>query len=186
MLPGTVRAICVIFLCLGFSAAKAQYKQLNINDFQGRPEPANGHVAYTNCTIDFTYQPVPSSNNYYRINFNVNVVMNKDRSWIDRSKITSEANLAEILKHEQGHYALAYLMQQELLRVLNNNRYGYNYEQQVKRIFNSVTNKYKQLNLDYDEDTHNSTDRQQQHSWDLFFRQQLGQYDTYAMARQSR
>lgn len=185
MLPGTVRAICVIILCLGLNAANAQYKQLNINDFQGQPDLASGHIAYTNCTIDFSYQPVPVGR-YYQLNFAVHVVLDKERSWIDRSKITSEAYLAEILKHEQGHYTLAYLMQQELMRVLNNTRYGINYEQQVKAVFSAVKNKYRQLNADYDEDTHNSTDRAQQHSWDLYFRQQLGQYNMLAMNRQAR
>lgn len=185
MKPGTVSVICAVALCfIDMLTAKAQYKLLNVNDFQGSPQ-RNGHVAYTNCTIDFSYQPT-SMGRFYQLAFNIRVVMNKDRSWIDRSRITSNEMMADILKHEQGHYALAYMMQQEMLRVFNNTRYGSNYEQQVNTIFAAIKSKYQQLNNDYDEDTNHSIDRKQQVAWDLYFRQQLGQYNRIAMVQETR
>jgi hypothetical protein len=44
--------------------------------------------------------------------------------------------VAEVLKHEQGHYMFAYLMQQEMLRTLNGMRFSSNYERQVSAVFN--------------------------------------------------
>ncbi|MCJ8208235.1 DUF922 domain-containing Zn-dependent protease [Mucilaginibacter sp. RS28] len=179
MNPRKVRVICAVALCLGIFSAKAQYHLLNTSDFQGRPD-CSGNVAYTNCTIDFSYQPTPA-NGFYHLDFRIKVVVNKDRSWIDKSRITSGQMLDEILKHEQGHYTLAFLMQQEMLRVFANTRFGSNYEQQVNTIFGALKNKYHQLNNDYDEDTNHSIDRKQQNSWDLYFRQQIGQYTRVAM-----
>jgi hypothetical protein len=46
--------------------------------------------------------------------------MNNYKSWMDKARITSAAeSLAEILKHEQGHYNIAYLEQQEVIRSMN-------------------------------------------------------------------
>jgi predicted secreted Zn-dependent protease len=99
--------------------------------------------------------------------------MNRDRSWIDRSRITSKELLTEILKHEQGHYNIAYLEQQEVIRTMTRTRFTSNYRQEAMDIFNSIDAKYKQLNIDYDEDTRHMQNRQQQRSWDIYFNKRL-------------
>lgn len=180
----TVWVTCVIALCfIGMCAANAQsYHQLNVKDFQGTPQHGN-QIAYTNCIVDFTYQP-SYIRGYYQLTFNVNMAVDKDKSWIDRSRITSQGMLADILNHEQGHYILAYLMQQEMKSVFARTRFGSNYEQQVHQIFTGIKKKYAQLNLDYDDDTQHMQDRKQQNSWNMFFNQQLGQYNRMAMAEE--
>ncbi len=40
---------------------------------------------------------------------------------MDKRKVTSPEMLAEILKHEQGHYIIAYMEQQELIRTVSKN-----------------------------------------------------------------
>ncbi|WDF55062.1 DUF922 domain-containing protein [Mucilaginibacter sp. KACC 22063] len=175
MSPKVVRGICAIAFCfIGMCAVNAQaYHQLHTSDFQAKPRAGN-EIAYTNCTVDFSYQPVYNRGNY-QLTFNVNLRMNKDQSWLDRSRIISEAMLADVLQHEQGHYNLAYMMQQEMISVFNRTRFGSNYEQQVHNIFAAIKKKYTQLNLDYDEDTAHMQDRKQQNSWNAYFQQQLGQ-----------
>ena len=161
-------------LVLASSALFAQsFRQLTADDFRGYPR-ANGHgvVAYTNCTIDFRFQ-ASHYNGEYRLHFNVSLNMNSDKSWIDRSVITSQLQLAEILKHEQGHYNIAYLEQQDVLRTVNRTRFSANYQNEAMAIFNRIDAKYKQLNIDYDEDTEHSTNKQQQHSWDVYFAKRL-------------
>jgi len=81
--------------------------------------------------------------------------------------------LAEILKHEQGHYTIAYMEQQEVLREVNKIRFRADYQQRAAEIFNRIDAKYKQLNLDYDDDTAHMTNRVQQHSWDVYFYRKL-------------
>jgi predicted secreted Zn-dependent protease len=165
--------ICTL-LCFGLNAASAQpHRTLTINDFQGAPR-ANGRsvIAYTNCTIDFKYQASREDGDY-RLHFNVRMFMNNYKSWIDRSRITSTEQLAEILKHEQGHYTIAYLEQQEVLRAVEHTRFTANYDAEAMAIFNRIDAKYKQLNQDYDEDTQHMINRQQQHSWDIYFAKRL-------------
>jgi hypothetical protein len=163
-----------VLLLLASSPLFAQpFRQLMAGDFQGTPRFNNrGVVAYTNCTIDFRFQ-ASNRDGEYILHFNVRLDMNSNRSWIDRSKISSAQSLTEILKHEQGHYNIAYLEQQEVLRVVNRTRFTANYQREAMDIFNRIDAKYKQLNIDYDDDTEHSTNKQQQHSWDVYFAKRI-------------
>nr|WP_294942223.1 DUF922 domain-containing protein [uncultured Mucilaginibacter sp.] len=163
-----------VLLLLASSTLFAQpFRQLTADDFQGYPRANNrGVVAYTNCTIDFRFQASRADGEYI-LHFNVRLSMNNNRSWIDRSRVTSQLALAEILKHEQGHYNIAYLEQQEVLREVNRTRFSANYQNEAMAIFNRIDAKYKQLNIDYDDDTEHSTNKQQQHSWDVYFAKRI-------------
>jgi hypothetical protein len=164
-------------LCLMVIGANAQdyevYHPLTANDFLGSPRAnAGGVVAYTNCTIDFKYE-VSNRTGYYILNATVNLLLNHYKSWLDRSKVLSKESLAEILKHEQGHYLIAYLEQQEILRQIGKTAFTRNYRTEAMALFNRIDAKYKQLNSDYDIDTNHMTNRQQQHSWDLYLQKKL-------------
>jgi hypothetical protein len=168
-----VRLIGAAILWLCASAASAQaYHQLTIDDFEGIPHFNTGVVAYTNCSIDFRYE-AHHMRDYYRLDFNIRLIINHDKSWMDRRSVTSKTQLDEILKHEQGHYIIAYLEQQELLRTVGRTVFYADYQQQAKYLFDRIDAKYRQLNLDYDADTHHMTNREQQVSWDAYFKKQL-------------
>lgn len=164
-------AMCVLMMIAPASAQS--FHQLTANDFLGTPRAnAGGVVAYTNCTIDYRYQARREGRGY-RLNFNIRLILNNNKSWLDRSRVNTPQQLSEILKHEQGHYTIAFLEQQELLRIVSNTRFSNNYNYEAMAIFNRIDAKYKQLNADYDEDTAHMTDRKQQHSWDVYFQQKL-------------
>jgi hypothetical protein len=166
--------ICVAILSLCCTAAYSQpFRKLTVDDFKGRPNPGNGEtVAYTNCAIQFSYV-AKKERDYYLLDFTILLTMDNNASWMDRSRVTSNALMAEILKHEQGHYNIAYMEQQEVLRILSKTVFRENYQVEAKSIFNRLNAKYKQLNYDYDNDTQHMVNRVQQHSWDEFFRRQL-------------
>ena len=158
---------------LPVSTIAQTYHQLTMNDFEGMPRTNNGGViAYTNCSIDFRYL-ANKEKNYYRLNFDIQLTLNHNKSWMDKQKISSADMLSEILKHEQGHYLIAYLEQQELLRAVSKTVFYADYQYQARAIFNQIDAKYKQLNLDYDEDTRHMTNREQQQSWDAYFKKRL-------------
>lgn len=167
----------VIFIVAFFiflqKAAAQPYRQLTAADFQGLPQSnGDGVIAYTNCTIDFRYEATPKGD-HYQLNFTIRLIINRDRSWMNKSRITSPAMLAEVLKHEQGHYTIAYMEQQELLRVVGRTRFDADYQYMASHIFDTIDAKYKQLNQDYDDDTGHMTNREQQNSWDMYFKRQL-------------
>ncbi|TWR29656.1 DUF922 domain-containing protein [Mucilaginibacter pallidiroseus] len=175
MVKNIFKVLCAAgMFCLSIATSKAQpHRMLTPDDFRGMPRVNNrGVVAYTNCTINFSYQ-ANHADGYYRVHANVSLTMNRDRSWIDMNRITSQAQLNEILKHEQGHYTIAYLEQQEVLRAIQRTRFTANYRYEAMDVFNRIDAKYKQLNIDYDEDTEHSVNKQQQHSWDVYFAKRL-------------
>jgi hypothetical protein len=167
-------AIAFVLLFLINGALAQGYHQLTAADFKGSPHPRiPGNIAYTNCTIHFTYQVNKQNRNDYLLTANVQLIMNHDRSWLDSKNIGSEKMLNEILNHEQGHYMIAYMQQQEILRQINRTRFGANYQAQAQALFDRIDAKYKQLNDNYETDTRNMQDRVQQHSWDMYFKKRL-------------
>jgi len=168
------RLMCACVLLLSFSqfASAQPYRQLTIDDFQGAPHYNTGIIAYTNCSIDFRYQAY-RERDFYRLDFNIQLMLNTNKSWMDKHRVISGEMLTEILKHEQGHYIIAYMEQQELLRTVGRTVFHADYQYQAANIFNRIDAKYKQLNLDYDEDTQHMTNRVQQQSWDAYFKKRL-------------
>ena len=168
------RIIYTGLLLLFCAASYAQpYKNLTADDFKGPQTAENaGDVAFTNCAIEFSYI-AKKEKNYYALTFTVKLVMDADQSWMDRHRITSKEMMDEILRHEQGHYNIAYMEQQEILRTVSRVVFHEDYKSVATNIFERIDAKYRQLNLDYDADTQNSTNRVQQHSWDAYFQKRL-------------
>jgi hypothetical protein len=169
------KAMGIVALCLFcLQQVSAQdYRQLTIDDFQGVPHSSgDGVIAYTNCSIDFRYEAT-RQRGYYQLSFNIRLLMNKNKSWMDKSKITSREMLAEILKHEQGHYFIAYMEQQELLRAVGKTIFHADYQYVTQGIFDRIDAKYKQLNIDYDVDTQHMVNREQQNSWNAYFQKRM-------------
>jgi hypothetical protein len=171
---GFVRLICLAALwLLAVNNVSAQaVRQLTVNDFKGVPHTDLNTVAYTNCSISFRYE-AHREKNYYLLNFDIHLTLNDCVSWMDKKRITSDGMLAEVLKHEQGHYLIAYMEQQELLRTVEKTVFYANYQSAAQNIFNRIDAKYKQLNLDYDADTQHMQNRTQQQSWDAYFKKRL-------------
>jgi len=171
-----VRLISGMALCLfAVNSATAQsYHLLTMDDFRGIPkETTRGSViAYTNSSIDFHYE-AHKERNYYRLDFNIQLTLNTTKSWMDKRRVTSNEMLVEILKHEQGHYIIAYMEQQELIRTVSKTVFYSDYQSAAQRIFNTIDAKYKQLNQNYDDDTQHMLNRQQQQSWDAYFKKRL-------------
>lgn len=171
-------ALAVALMIIVVNKATAQgFHQLTASDFRGTPKPRMpGHIAYTNSTIDFKYSAYRDNDGSYKLYATVQLILNNDRCWLDIKKVISQQMLDEVLNHEQGHYIIAYMQQQEILRQVNRTRFSNNYDAEAKYLFNTIDAKYVQLNKDYEADTQHMQNRQQQHSWDEYFKKRL----TYA------
>lgn len=169
----SVSVILTVLFSNVFIVSSAQsYRVLTVNDFKGIPQHTGPTIAETNCFVDLRYDVHQEGSNC-QLTFHVALTMDNERSWIDRSRITSATMLAEILKHEQGHYNISYFEGQELLSTLNRMRFSANYKAEVEGVFDRIHAKYKQLNTDYDDDTLNSKNSIQQNSWDKYFQRKL-------------
>ncbi|MCD8741117.1 DUF922 domain-containing Zn-dependent protease [Mucilaginibacter roseus] len=168
------KALLLIVVCTaGSSFAQQGYKTLTVNDFQGLPRRSNfAAVAYTNCSISYNYS-VKRIRGVFRIDFEVSLLMNKDKSWLDRSRVKNPEMLAEILRHEQGHYDIAYLQQQEVLRAFNRTQFGRDYSMVIADIFNRIDAKYQQMNADYERETNHMQNREQQLVWNRYLQKKV-------------
>jgi len=174
----------IVALCFMLShKARAQaYRQLTVNDFAGTVPPGSeGLIAYTSCNVTMNYVSARTPRDVYRFVFDVQLVVNKSKSWIDHPHVYSKDMLEGIMRHEQGHYQVAYLMQQEMLRQFNQTRFTRNYANEITNIFNSIKNRYRQLNTDYDEDTQHMLNRKQQSAWETWLNRQVMQSGNLVM-----
>ncbi len=155
-------------LFCGMVAAAQSYHTLTPADFQGSPRKMNfAAVAYTNCSISYNYS-VKRVRGIYRIDFDVSMVMNRNLSWLDRDRIKSADMMAEVLRHEQGHYLIAYLQQQEVIRAFNQTNFGRDYAIVIPQIFNRIDAKYQRMNEDYEHQTNHMQNRNQQLRWNSY------------------
>jgi hypothetical protein len=170
------RVVCVIalWLCIiNNASAQDSYHQLTAGDFRGIPQATGDNaIAFTHCSIDFRYHAT-GENNRYHLTFDVRLILDREQSWLNMRQMKSQQMLTEILKHEQGHYFIAYMEQQEILREASRSSFDANYQAEANALFDRIHTKYEQLNLNYDEDTRHSLDRVQQHSWDVYFERRL-------------
>ncbi len=166
-------ALCLLLIVANRVAAQP-YRQLTVSDFRGTPRPGgNNAIAHTKCSINFRYEAVGRGADF-RLISDVRLTVDPYYSWIDLKRVTSPKQLDRILNHEQGHYIISYMEQQELTRQINRLQFDpYNYKYQASNLFNRIHAKYQQLNQNYDIGTQNMRDEQQQRSWDVYFQKRL-------------
>lgn len=179
-----IGVIAFVLLFTRFAAAQSSdYHQLKAEEFEGMPDVNSAdNIAYTNCFIDFNYR-AKSEKGLYRLTCDIKLVFSHDKSWINKRKVLSAKMMSDILNHEQGHYIIAYMEQQELIRTISKTRFDANYQYEASNIFERLHEKYKQLSLDYDEDTGHMQNRDQQHSWDVYFQKRLAYMPPVDIAR---
>ncbi len=160
--------VLVLIFVSPFFASAQYYHRLAANDFQGTPPSGDDVMAYTNCTVTYTYQVV-HHNDQYDIDFTVDMQLNKDKSYIRLNEVTDRDMLLHILRHEQGHYNIAYLMKCELYSVLKRHRYTANYHQEIAALYNQVNYKYQKINADYERQTDHMQNDTKQTEWNAWF-----------------
>jgi len=170
----SVRFLGAAFLfLLPFLTHAQPYRKLTTRDFMGAPA-SDGFAAYTYCYVSYSYQPTRHNGNY-NIDFNVQLNMSPAKSWISYAQVNNTTLLKDVLKHEQGHYNIAYLMKNELYSVLSHHRYTANYQSEIAALFREIDSKYHKLNADYEAETQHMADIRGQLKWDQWFSKQLDQ-----------
>ncbi|WP_448701436.1 hypothetical protein ACFGVR_04520 [Mucilaginibacter sp. AW1-3] len=159
--------LCLFFL-VPFLASAQYYHRLAASDFQGSPTAGDQALAYTNCDVQYTYQAV-KHNNVYNVDFNVELVFNRDKSFIRLNWVKDQDMLLQVLRHEQGHYNIAYLLRAELYKAFKRAHYTDNYQQEIAAIFKQVNTKYQKINADYERQTLHMQNDAKQDEWNAWF-----------------
>jgi hypothetical protein len=165
-------SIIVLLFILPYSLKAQYYQRLAARDFTGTPPAGENFLAYTNCNVQYTYQ-VTRHNGQYSLDFDVEVVFNKDKSYIRFNNVSGNDMLLHVLRHEQGHYNIAYLMKCELSSVFKHHHYSANYEQEIVYLFKQVETKYHKINEDYENQTQHMQNDASQEKWNAWFSRAL-------------
>lgn len=145
---------------------------LSWNDFQGKPSKHLHYDAYTKWYVYYQYDnPKTLNGDTVAIDFKVWRVLNTEESWVRKE---TKADKKLLLEHEQGHYQIAGLCVNELKASFSETTYlKSNYGYVIDSIYNSIYNKYLQLEKRYDFETNHLYNRASQERWDKRFEESL-------------
>lgn len=171
--------VILLFLGAPVVTIAQSYHRLAASDFAGIPPAGNGDIAYTNCYVGYSYD-VSRHNSNYVITFNVQFTLNTNKSYIRLDQVKDREMLQQILRHEQGHYNIAYLLKCEAYSVLTHHRYTANYQAEIINLFKQVEAKYHRINTDYEYQTQHMLNTQNQDKWNTWFANQLDNVVVYS------
>jgi len=139
-------------------------RRLTWDDFKGAPDVASPFDAYTYWSVRYSYDTLERTAEGWRLRFHV---WNRlgDRSWVKRDP-TREAQLAELLNHEQGHYSLGVICALSFKKAVASYPFTTNYRAEASRLFGETLERVLALEKAYDTETRHMHDRAQQKAWD--------------------
>jgi len=159
-------SILLLFVFFAFNCYSQQYRKLTLDDFIGQVEENSSRDAYTSWRVSYRYKPSQQQNKY---DFLVTLHFMSEKSWLRRDETTSSSYLQELLNHEQGHFAIGALMQQEVRRVLSEYTYTKNFKMEIDSLFREVAEKYKKMEINYDKETNHMKNKIAQLKWNSLF-----------------
>lgn len=145
-------------------------RPLTWNDFTGQPDTQSGHEANTFWAVKYSFQHYGFKGDTINLKgLAVTLELNPAFSWVKPGKETPA-----LLKHEQGHFNIGLICQQEILERINNTVYLKNeFPSRLQNDFNSILHKYQRMNAQYDEETDHSRNLNNQQKWDTYFSEAL-------------
>lgn len=133
-------------------------------------DKASSYQATTWWEISYSMKGIQAGKDSVQIaKFEAVLNFNPSLSWVK-----TEHETTELLKHEQVHFDIGKLCLKEFIAeykklVLEPK----NYSSQIRVLFNQVLDKYKAMQLLYDQETNHSQNMEQQIKWNAFVSEQL-------------
>jgi len=163
-----------LLYCLQTSAQKTiingeeTSRPLKWDDFTGQPDNASPYFAYTYWNTTYRYDAFVFKGDTVKWQVQVTLELGKN-SWRKKDKVTDT-----LLRHEQGHFDVGTLCVMEMQQRINNTVFlKNNYQAKLSSIIKEVVDKYKKLEVQYDEETNHYANREQQWKWDTFFAEKI-------------
>ena len=143
---------------------------LNWEDFKGPPDQSMSYDAYTHWNINYTSKGISFKGDTAKVaGFSVTLTFNENLSWVKPEKQTGY-----LLKHEQGHFDIGLICQQEIIKQLSSTVFfKTGFQEKIQSVFSSVLDKYRLLGIKYDEETDHSKNKTAQNTWNGFFDTEL-------------
>lgn len=79
-----------------------------------------------------------------------------------------------MLVHEQGHFNIGLLYMKEILKKIPATSFSKaHFPQEIKLMLDEISKKYKDMGIQYDEETDHSKNKEKQAKWNDFFFKEL-------------
>jgi len=142
---------------------------LTWKDFTGQPGKS-GYDANTYWKINYSFSGISFKGDTALLQgLSVKLELDKDQSWVKTGKES-----LDLLKHEQGHFDMGIICQNEIIEQFKKAvLLKMDYQQKLKNIFSDILTKYIMMGLKYDKETDHFKNRDNQKKWDDFFATQL-------------
>ena len=137
---------------------------LRWDDFRGRPDNGSPYFAFTYWNTSYKYDGFVFKGDTVKWKVQITLDLGQN-SWKKKDKVTDS-----LLKHEQGHFDVGILCAMELQEKFNKTVFLKNdYQAKLSAIIKETVDKYKKMDLLYDDETNHYANREQQWKWDAFF-----------------
>lgn len=135
-------------------------RKLAIADFKGDPNMTTDAVAITSSGFMFNAS-FHSVNGKASLAITVYCSFNKNESWMKE-----KGRNAYILAHEQRHFDISYLSTLQFIKKLKQVKFNQDeYMDQLKDIYKEVVESMREMQNQYDEETHNGINTAKQEEW---------------------
>jgi len=168
----------LIFFLLFANALSAQtdsikwskYTLIEWNDFKAPVDKKIPFYSTTKATIQYKYHCTSYNlkEGVWHFRFEVESYFLKNESWCIPGK-QSDA----LLEHERLHNDINEIFARKLFMEFNKQTYTWNYETEIKEIFNRVHKAAQQMQAQYDEETNHFLNKAKQAEWQLYIQSQL-------------
>jgi hypothetical protein len=148
-------------------------RPLTWDDFTGTPDKNSSFEANTYWKLNYKFDGIDFKGDTVKLNsFSVGIELDPNKSWVKKGKET-----ADLLNHEQGHFTIGLLCQNDIIRQIRTTIFfKSNFSEKIKEVFTELSKKYDLMSLKYDEETDHSKNKVNQKKWDTFFSEELNKF----------
>lgn len=143
------------------------------SDFTGNPDKSSPFYASTYWNVNYRYKGVTFIGDIAILkDFITELKLEPVKSWSKK-----EFQEPGLLQHEQGHFNFGRLCMLEFLQKVNETKFSRNaFRETIDSAFTSILNKYKDMELKYDEETDHFKNKRKQVEWNTFFIKELKRF----------
>ncbi len=144
--------------------------------FLASPDENSPFFALTATQWQYSYQASIRGNDLH-INFKFTAGVDPDKSWVKLNRLRGAESKRKLLKHEQGHVDINFLLLKDGEQKVRFQRYTVrNYKRAIQENANRVSKYYEAMQKRYDEETKHGSDDVNQERWDQIIAELLKKY----------
>lgn len=156
----------ILFLSVNAFAQDAPTQVNWEQHYKGKPDANAYYKAITYLDFQYGYR-AEIQGNKLKLNFNFESGINPLKSWHKLDEIPTKAQKDQLLLHEQQHVNIHFLMAKEISTTLPNAKYSVsNYKKEIKKLTDSIKQKYQNIQEQYDKETAHGTKLREQLQWE--------------------